>query len=114
MDLLEKLGTVVDLLFHFESFLLAILAHIGDGLFHFFLAGGDAVKALEIIDNIQNQGRCTITGGQGSVDLLFAYDTGHSGAEKDNARDTLHMAPSLSMSIQKSDSSKSESSALKF
>ena len=70
---------------------LAVGIQTMDCLLHLALQAGNTGQALEIVDHIQNQRGCGVSGGQGSSDLLLVDDGRNRWSEQDDPGNPLHM-----------------------
>ena len=62
-----------------------------NSLLHLALQTGNAGQALEVVDHIQNQRGCGISGGQGASNLLLVDDGRNRWSEQNDPRNALHM-----------------------
>ena len=96
LQLFEQYPTIVHLLDDLELLgddLITLTVGIEpvNSLLHLALQTGNAGQALKVVDHIQNQRGCGVTGSQGATDLLLVDDGRNRWSEQDHARNAFYM-----------------------
>ena len=74
-----------------DVLVLAEVLIVRDGRAHFLLDGADAVEALDVEDDVEDDGVLSGAGGEGAADLLFINDGRDGRTEQDDAADIRQM-----------------------